>query len=313
MMQETASAPASTAGRHAPVRKSGRSDRAAYLFLAPWFIGFFGLTAGPMLASLYLSFTDFSLLAPPEWVGAENYAYMFEWDYRFWAALRVTFFYAFVSVPLTVTVALVVASALNRNISGEGALRSAYYLPSLLGGSVAVAIMWRQIFGTNGMINQLLSPFGYEGGSWLATPSLAPWTLIFLHVWQFGAPMVIFLAGLKQIPRDYYDAARVDGASPLQQFFQVTIPLMTPLIFFNLVMQIIVSFQAFAPAFIISNGTGSPSDSTLFYTLYLYIEGFMNFRMGYAAALAWILLLIIAVFTAIAFATSRFWVFHGDR
>jgi multiple sugar transport system permease protein len=238
---------------------------------------------------------------------------MFLWDYRFRAALTVTLFYVLVSVPLTVSMALVIASGLNRNIRGEGALRSAYYLPSLLGGSVAIAIMWRQIFGANGLINQIISFFGYDMGSWLASSTMAPWTLVALHVWQFGAPMVIFLAGLKQIPKELYDAARVDGANPRQQFFQVTVPLMTPLIFFNLVMQMIVSFQAFTPAFIISNGTGSPSDSTLFYTLYLYIEGFMNYRMGYAAALAWVLLVIIAIFTGLAFATQRFWVFHSDR
>lgn len=294
-------------------KRARTSGGAAWLFLAPWLVGFFTLTALPMIASLYLSFTDFSLLSPPEWIGIENYAYMFQWDYRFVAAIKVTFFYVFVSVPLSVTAALLVAAALNRNVRGEGALRSAYYLPSLLGGSVAIAIMWRQIFGTDGLAKQVLAPFGIETGSWLASPSLAPWTLVALHVWQLGAPMVIFLAGLKQIPKELYEAARVDGASPRQQFLQVTVPLMTPLIFFNLVMQMIVSFQSFTPAFIISNGTGGPSDSTLFYTLYLYIEGFMNYRMGYAAALAWILLVIIAAFTSLAFATQRFWVFNPDR
>ena len=300
--------------RQAPTAgKRRKLDPAAYLFMLPWFLGFATLTIGPMLASLYLSFTDYSLLGAPEWVGLENYEFMFRYDHRYAAALNVTFFYVLVSVPMTVGVALIVAAFVNRGVRGEGALRSAYYLPSLLGGSVAIAIMWQQIFGTDGLVVQILESLGLGGSSWIATPSLAPWTLVLLNVWQFGAPMVIFLAGLKQIPRDLYDAARVDGATQLRQFLHVTVPLMTPLIFFNTVMQMIVAFQAFTPAFIISNGTGEPADATLFYTLYLYIEGFMNFRMGYAAALAWMLLVIIAAATALAFATARFWVFHPDR
>jgi multiple sugar transport system permease protein len=218
----------------------------------------------------------------------------------------------FVSVPLSITVALIVAMGLNRRIRGIGILRSIYYLPSLLGGSVAIAVMWRQIFGNHGVINSALAMFGIVGPAWLATPQSAPWTLVFLHVWQFGSPMVIFLAALKQIPQDLYDAARIDGAGSWQLFRHVTVPILTPIIFFNMVMQMIVSFQAFTPAFIISNGTGAPSDSTLFYTLYLYVEGFSNFHMGYAAAMAWVLLFIIAILTAIAFGTARFWVFNPD-
>jgi multiple sugar transport system permease protein len=289
-----------------------RTNGAAYLMLTPWLIGFFGLTAIPMIASLYLSMTDYSLLSPPEWVGLENYQYMFNGDYRFWPSLRVTVFYVITSVPLATAVALLVAVGLNRQMRGVGILRSVYYLPSLLGGSVAIAIMWSEIFDREGIVNTVLGFFGIDGPAWLALPSTAPWTLVFLHAWQFGAPMVIFLAALKQIPAELHEAAELDGASKIQSFFLVTLPLITPIIFFNVVMQMITSFQAFTPAFIISNGTGAPADSTLFYTLYLYMEGFSNFRMGYAAAMAWVLLAIIAVLTAIAFLTARYWVYNPD-
>jgi multiple sugar transport system permease protein len=292
--------------------KRSQTNGAAYAMLMPWLVGFFCLTAIPMLASLYLSFTDYSLLSPPEWVGLENYQYMFNGDYRFWPALNVTVFYVFVSVPLATVIALLVALGLNRQLRGIGILRSVYYLPSLLGGSVAVAIMWRELFDQNGLVNNVLGFFGIAGPAWLAVPNSAPWTLVFLHAWQFGSPMVIFLAALKQIPADLYEAAELDGANAVQKFFTLTLPLITPIIFFNVVMQMIVSFQAFTPAFVISNGTGSPLDSTLFYTLYLYIEGFGNFHMGYAAAMAWVLLAIIAALTGFAFLTARFWVFNPD-
>jgi multiple sugar transport system permease protein len=186
--------------------------------------------------------------------------------------------------------------------------RGIFYLPSLLGGSVAIAILWRQVFGAEGLVNNLL---GLEG-SWISRPSTVLSTLIVLAAWQFGSPMIIFLAGLKQIPQDLYDAAAVDGAGKVSTFLRITLPLLTPIIFFNLVLQMIGAFQAFTPAFIISGGTGGPSDSTLFYTLYLYKKGFEFLDMGYASAMAWVLLLIIAVFTAVAFYTSRYWVHYGD-
>ncbi|HVW94122.1 MAG TPA: sugar ABC transporter permease [Devosia sp.] len=301
--------PTATVGRR---RRIAEANGPAYLMLIPWFVGFLCLTAIPMAASLYLSFTKYSLLAPPKWLGLDNYTYMFNGDYRYWPSLSVTAFYVFTSVPLSIAVALIVALGLNRKMRGIGALRSVYYLPSLLGGSVAIAVMWRQIFGNHGVVNSALALVGITGPAWLATPQSAPWTLVFLHVWQFGSPMVIFLAALKQIPQDLYDAARIDGAGAWQLFRYVTVPILTPIIFFNMVMQMIVSFQAFTPAFVISNGTGAPTDSTLFYTLYLYVEGFSNFHMGYAAAMAWVLLFIIAILTAIAFGTARFWVFNPD-
>jgi len=275
-------------------------------------LGFFGLTLGPMLASLYFSFTDFDLLTTPEWAGLSNYGTLFTDDPRYLNSLKVTFIYVFLGVPLKLAFALLVAMILNKGIRALGVYRAVYYLPSLLGGSVAIAIMWRQVFGGTGLVNNILGTFGLEAPSWIANPKYALYTLVVLAIWQFGTPMVIFLAGLKQIPRDLYDAAEVDGAGRVSQFLWITVPLLTPLIFFNLLLQMIGAFQAFTPAFIISGGTGGPADSTLFYTLYLYQEGFTNFRMGYASAMAWVLLLVIALFTAVNFLMSRYWVYYED-
>jgi pectin-derived oligosaccharide transport system permease protein len=295
-----------------PRRKRRGDDRAAYLFLAPWLVGLLVLTAGPIAASLYLSWTDFDLLTAPRWVGWDNYRRLAD-DPHYTTALRVTFLYVVVSVPLVIGFALLVAAALAGRRRGAGGYRAAYYLPSLLGGSVAISIMWRQIFGPDGLVNKALALLGIDGPSWISTPEYALYTLIILHVWQFGSPMLIFLAGLKQIPAELYEAAAVDGAGPTRRFTRLTLPLLTPLIFFNLILQMINSFKAFTPAFIISGGQGGPADATLFYTLYLYQEGFANFRMGYATAMAWTLLAIIAACTAAMFATARYWVYYPDR
>ncbi|MER5999204.1 carbohydrate ABC transporter permease [Nonomuraea sp. NPDC003707] len=286
--------------------------RAAYLFLLPWFAGLLLLTGGPILASLALSFTDFDLLTAPSFVGLDNYARMLTDDPHFVNAVRVTLIYVVFSVPLSGAFALLVAVLLNRPVRGIGVYRAAYYLPSLLGGSVAVAILWRQIFGADGLINDALSYFGIVGPSWISTPQYAIYTLVLLHIWQFGSPMLIFLAGLKQIPAELYDAAAVDGAGKVRAFFRVTLPMLSPIIFFNLVLQTVNAFKAFTPAFIISGGIGGPADSTLFYTLFIYQEGFGNFRMGYASALAWVLLLVTAAFTALAFRSSKYWVHYAD-
>jgi multiple sugar transport system permease protein len=292
--------------------KLWRQDRTAYLFLLPWLIGFFCLTLGPMLGSLYLSLTDFDLLTPPEWTGFENYVQIFTEDESFKNSLFLTFKYVLFSVPLKLIFALLVAMILNKGIKGLGIYRTVYYLPSLLGGSVAIAIVWRSIFDGEGLFNRFLQLFGIQGPSWISHPDHVLSTIIALSVWQFGSAMVIFLAGLKQIPADLYEAAQVDGAGGTRRFFQITLPMLTPVIFFNLVMGLINSFQVFTPGYVIGDGRGGPIDSTLFYTLYLYLKGFSFFDMGYAAALAWIMLLIIAFFTAIVFVTSKYWVFYGD-
>lgn len=290
-----------------------RENMVGYLFLLPWFIGLFALTLGPMLGSLYLSFTRYDLLSAPQWIGLQNFTAMFS-DIRFLDSLRVTAIYVFLSVPLKLAVALLVALALNKGLRGLGIYRAVYYVPSLLGGSVAIAILWRQIFGQNGIVNQGLALLGIHGlSSWVANPDTSVYTLIILAAWQFGSPMLIFLAGLKQIPHEMYEAAGIDGAGPIGKFFRITLPLLTPIIFFNVVLQMIGAFQAFTPAFIVSSGSGGPYGSTLFYTLYIYQQGFGYFHMGYASAMAWVLLMIIALFTAVAFTSSRFWVFYQDE
>lgn len=224
-----------------------------------------------------------------------------------------TLTYVIVSTPLQLAVALAVALVLNTGMRGLALYRSIFYLPSLIGASVAVAILWRQMFGARGLVNELLGRLGFTDlPGWVSDPRSALWTIVLLHVWTFGAPMVIFLAGLRQIPAQYYEAAAVDGASRWTRFVHITLPLLTPIIFFNLVLQTINAFQSFTQAFVVSGGTGGPSDSTLFYTLYLYQRGFGDFDMGYASAMGWVLLLIVAAFTAVNFALSRRWVFYDD-
>jgi multiple sugar transport system permease protein len=288
-----------------------RDNLAAYLFLTPWLLGLLLITVGPMLASLYLSFTDYNLIQAPQWIGLDNFVRMLS-DQRLHNSLRVTFSYVLVSVPLQLALALLLAVVLDRGVRGMAFYRSVFYLPSLLGSSVAIAILWKQVFGTEGLLNQVLAPFGIAGKGWISDPSTALGTLVVLNVWTFGAPMVIFLAGLRQIPAMYYEAASVDGAGVLRRFRSITLPLLTPIIFFNLVLQIIHAFQSFTQAFVVSGGTGGPSDSTMFYTLYLYDRGFGNFDMGYASAMAWFLLVIIGVFTAANFVASKYWVFYDD-
>lgn len=284
----------------------------AYFFLAPWLIGFFVLTAGPLVGSLYYSFTDFNLLTAPHWIGFHNYSTMLNNDPRYLKSLRVTFTYVIIGVPIGLAFSLLVAVLLNKNIKGMALYRSVYYLPSLLGGSVAIAILWRQVFGAEGLVNRVLAIFGISGPAWISSPDYALSTLIVLHIWQFGAAMIIFLAGLRQIPQDLYEAAAIDGAGNVNKFFRITLPMLTPVIFFNAVMGIISAFKAFTPAYIISGGSGGPIDSTLFYTLYLYQKAFTSFEMGYASAMAWILLLIIAFCTAMTFFSGRYWVHYGE-
>lgn len=326
-MTRTSPQPVRPTGKAIAASRAGRRERdtprrgqqrrrealTAYVFLAPWFIGLFAISAGPILASLYLSFTDYSLIAEANWVGPDNYTRMFTEDPRFWIALEVTSTYVFVSVPLQLGFALALALVLDRGVRGLAIYRSVYYLPSLLGSSVAVAILWRKVFGDQGLVNAFLGLFGVEGQSWVGHPDTALGTLIVLNVWTFGSPMVIFLAGLRQIPRNYYEAAAVDGAGRIRQFFSITLPLLTPIIFFNLVLQLINAFQSFTQAFVVSGGNGAPADSTLFYTMYVYLRGFKSFEMGYASAMAWILLMIIATFTAVNFLMSKYWVFYGDK
>lgn len=296
-----------------PPRRRRRGEGAAWVFLSPWVIGAALLTIGPMLASLVLSFTDYDLFTDPEFVGFANYQRMFFEDPRFWKSVGVTLNFVLVAVPLKLAIALGIALLLNRPRHGQGFYRSAFYAPSLLGASVAVAIVWRTLFADQGVVDNTLSVFGMDLGGWISNPSMAIYVLVTLAVWQFGAPMVIFLAGLKQVPPELYDAAAVDGAGKWRTFWSVTWPLLSPVLFFNLVLEMIGAFQSFTSAYVVSGGRGGPIDSTLFYTLYLYDRAFTAFDMGYASAMAWFLLIVIAIVTALIFRSSRGWVHYaGD-
>lgn len=286
---------------------------AGYAFISPWLIGFILFTIIPMGLSFILSFTQYDLLSPPKWVGFENYINMFTNDDRFINALKATFSYVFAAIPLRLIFALFVAMLLVKNRKLVSGYRAAYYIPSLIGGSVAVAVMWRQLFGANGAINSVLIELGIieKGISWVGNPKTALWTLILLAVWQFGSPMLIFIAGLKQIPDSYYEAASIDGANNWQKFIRITIPSLTPIIFFNFLMQTISGFMAFTESYLITEG--GPFDRTLFYAVYLFQKAFKFYDMGYASALAWVLLVIIGIFTAIIFKTSNYWVHYESE
>jgi len=303
----------SSRGAGAPRRRRPRRDTlAGYIFLSPWLLGFVGLTAGPMIASLYLAFTDYNLFTAPEWVGFDNFVRMAS-DQKFWGSVQITLVYVLVGTPIKLAAALAVAMLLNYRAKGAGFFRSAFYAPSLIGASVSIALVWRAMFSTDGPVDGALNIFGINIGGWVGIPSLILPMMILLAVWQFGAPMVIFLAGLKQIPTELYEAASVDGAGPFRKFRSVTLPMLSPVIFFNLLLEMINAFQVFASAYIIGNGTGGPAGATNFYTVYLYTRAFTNNQMGYASAMAWVLLLFVGVLAFVLFKTQKSWVhYSGD-
>lgn len=296
-----------------PQRKYSRSDtRAGFAFLSPWIIGFVGLTAFPMLASLYLAFTDYNLFTSPQWVGLDNFVDLFN-DPRFIQSAQVTAGYVLLGTPIKLAAALAVAMLLNMKHRGQGAYRSIFYAPSLIGASVSIAIVWKVMFTDDGIVDRIQQVFGIELGGWVGNPTMSLPMLILLGVWGFGAPMVIFLAGLKQIPGELYEAAECDGAGPVRKFFNITLPMLSPVLFFNLLLETIAAFQVFSSAYIISGGTGGPAGSTMFYTLYLYLRGFQDFKMGYASAMAWVLVVVVGVITVLLFKTSKGWVhYQGD-
>ncbi|MDD9266140.1 carbohydrate ABC transporter permease [Paenibacillus sp. GCM10023248] len=281
---------------------------AGYLFILPWLLGFFGLTAYPMFLSLYYSFTDYTLMESIHWVGFRNYERIFTADAKFLQSVKITFYYVIASVPLKLAAALGVALLLNKAMRGISAYRTAIYFPSLIGGSIAVSLLWRNIFGVDGIFNEILAKFGIQGIGWITNPSTALWTLILLTVWQFGSSMVIFLAGLKQIPNDLYEASGVDGANKFVQFFKITLPMLSPTLYFNLIMGVINAFQMFTSAYVITNG--GPMNSTYVYALYLYERAFSRYQLGYSSALAWIMLVMIVIVAAIIAGTSKYWVFY---
>lgn len=281
-------------------------------YLAPYIIGLLVFTLVPFLASLYLSFTDYNLMSAPVWTGLQNYIKLFTSDRTFRRSLTVTLIYVFTTVPLKLAFALFIAYILNYRLRGINFFRTAFYVPSILGGSIAIAVLWRYIFATDGLVNMGLTAMGFEAVNWFGDPGNALFTITLLRCWQFGSAMVIFLAALQSIDKSLYEAAAIDGASKLHSFIFITIPLLTPVIFFNLIMQMVQAFQEFNGPYIITGG--GPLKSTYLLPLYIYDEAFKRFDMGYASAIAWVLFVIIMVLTLVAFWSSKKWVFYaGDK
>lgn len=289
-----------------------RDQVAGYVFIMPFIIGLFCFTIIPIIISLILSFTRYDILSSPVFIGIDNYVRMFTQDATFWKSFRVTLFYAVISVPLKLIMALFVAVLFYRGTRLTAFYRAVYYLPSILGSSVAVAVLWKRMFAVDGVINSLLGLIGINSEiGWLSRPDTAIWTLIILSVWQFGSSMLIFLGGLKQIPTSLYEAATVDGCGKTRQFFSISLPMLTPVIFFNLIQQTINAFTAFTQSYVITNG--KPLDSTLFYAVYMYRRSFEYSEMGYGAAMAWFMLLVVALLTALIFKSSNSWVYRASE
>nr|WP_229916480.1 sugar ABC transporter permease [Streptomyces hydrogenans] len=304
--------PRRTAGRAARSR-AARENLAGYLFMSPWLTGFLLLTAGPMAVSLYFAFTDYNLFDAPRWIGLDNFTEMFG-DPRWRTSVEVTGWYVVLGTPLKLAAALGVAVLLNQSRRGQGFYRAAFYAPSLIGASVSIAIVWRALFADGAPVDRAQQLIGLDPGGWIGDPDKIIYALVALTVWQFGAPMVIFLAGLKQVPRELYEAAQMDGAGPWRRFWNITLPMISPVLFFNVLLETIHSFQIFGSAYIIgSQGNAcGPADGTLVYTCYLYVQGFENSRMGLASAMAWMLLLAVGLVTAVLFWSQRRWVHYEE-
>ncbi|MBC7319866.1 sugar ABC transporter permease [bacterium] len=280
----------------------------AYIMLAPWIIGFIAFTAGPMIASIVISFMDWPLLQAPKWIGFENYKFMFK-DELFWISLYNTIYYTVIGVPLRVIAALCVALAMNLKLRGISVYRTIYYVPSITP-AVASSIMWLWIFNPDfGLANALLGYIGIHSRiRWIYDPALSKPSLILMSLWGIGGMMIILLAGLQGIPEQLYEAAELDGAGLWHKFWHITLPMLSPSIFFVTIMQVISSFQVFTQAYVMTRG--GPANSTLFLVLYLYQNGFEFFRMGYASSLAWALFMFVLVLTILQFRGSRYWVFY---
>jgi oligogalacturonide transport system permease protein len=281
-------------------------------YVSPFIIGLLLFLLFPFLASLGLSFTDYRLqdrLSEAHFIGLTNYTEMFA-DYTFRKSLWITLLYVLITVPLKLAFALFIAFVLNFKLRGINAFRTAYYLPSILGGSVAIAVVWRYVYAGDGLINQALALAGFDAVNWLGNPSTALITIILLRLWQFGSAMVVFLAGLQGIPQDLYEAAKIDGAGPWRTFRKVTLPLLTPVVFFNFIMQSVQAFQEFNGPYVVTGG--GPLKSTYLLPLMIYEEAFKYFDLGYASAISWFLFVLIAIITAIAFTSQRYWVFYAQ-
>ena len=281
------------------------------LYIAPWLLGFLIFQLYPFIASFCYSFTDYTLLNQPQFVGLKNYLTLFTTDKQFLSTMKITGFYALLSVPLKLAFALFIAILLNAKIKGIGIYRSLYYLPSILGGSVAVSVLWRVIFMKDGMINHFIGLLGLGPVNWLTDAKLALITLSLLQVWQFGSAMVIFLAALKGIPAELYEAASIDGSGKWNQFLHITLPQISSVVFFNLIMQSIQALQNFTSAFVITGG--GPMKRTYIIGMKLYDDAFRVYKVGYACAESWILFLVILALTLLVFKSSDAWVYYADE
>lgn len=293
-------------------KKTSRLGESRYhglLYVTPWFVGFLLFMLYPFVASLYLSFTKFNLISSPKWVGVANYLKLFH-DPIFKKSITVLFEYVVLEVPLKIVFSLLIAVILNMKIKGINFFRTTYYIPSILGSNVAIAVLWKFIFQSNGLANQVLAIFGVQPVGWFGEQFPALITIALLRVWEFGSTMVIFLAGLQSVPGELYEAASVDGCTKIRQFFKITIPLLSPTIFYNVVMQLIMAFQEFNGPYLITNG--GPQRGTYLLSMYIYDQTFKSYKMGYAAAMSWVLFVIILIFTALVFRYSKYWVFYND-
>ena len=282
-----------------------------YFFIMPFIIGLVVFTIIPFFSSLYLAFTEYNILTPPKWIGLQNFKRMFFEDKYFWTSFRVTFKFALIQVPIKLLVSLGVALILSKKSKAIPIYRAAFYIPSLMGGSVAVALTWKQLFAINGAVNKITAVFGMAPVKWLANTNTALGVLIGLGVWQFGSSMLIFLAALKNVPQSYHEAAIVDGAGPVRRFFKIVLPMITPIFFFNLINQTIGAFQAFNSSYLITQG--KPLNTTLYYGVHLYNRAFTYYEMGYGSAMAWFMLLVIGIFTAMIFRSSSAWVYYESE
>jgi len=303
--------PAKPLPRFAGLSLGGRLARReaieCYLFILPWFLGFLFLKLGPILASLYLSFTQYNVMSPPSWIGVGNFQSLAR-DPLFWQSLRVTVLFVIMFLPIRLAMSLVLALLLNQKVRGIVFFRTVFYVPSIISG-VAVSLLWLWIFNPDyGIINALLSYVGITGPGWLFDETWALPSIVIMSLWGFGDTMLIYLAGLQGVPSDLYEAAAMDGANFWAKFWSITLPMLSPVIFFNLVMGIIQSFQVFTPAYVMTKG--GPNNATLFYNLYLYNNAFVFIKMGLGSAMAWILMLIVLVLTIFVFKSSPLWVHY---
>lgn len=291
-----------------------REALTGYLFISPWFIGFLVFFAGPILASFFLSFTRWNIVGSPEWVGLYNYEQIFTSDLRFKKAVEVTLTYSVFYLPLEVIFGIGLAVIMNQKLRGIGIFRTLFYMPSVVP-QVAAALVWVWMLNARyGVVNTIMGWFGAEGPNWLGNPDYVLSSLTMIALWGVGGSAIIYLAGLQNIPEVLYEAATVDGANRIQKFWRITIPLLTPTIFFQLVLGLIGVFQTFTPAFIAAGETGGPLQSGLFYMLYIYNRGFVSLRMGYASALAWIMTVFILIVTVVVLRSSQYWVYYeADR